>query len=170
MYCTKRFLPINSQYIVKTSYYDIIAIQETWFTQNIDSNEIVASTQYSIIREDRSSFNNARTVGSGVVIFIKNGIIYAKIAIKEKTTLEFIAIRVYIGTTYYSVINNSIYTYHRIGTDLDYSRNFQKSFEQLKCNLRTTNLSLLLILNSAGIQWNYSDKQIRLFNTSKPSK
>lgn len=46
-----------------TTIHDFVLLQETWFDATIDSDELIASTEFSIFRADRSQFKSKKTTG-----------------------------------------------------------------------------------------------------------
>lgn len=74
--------------------FDIIAIQESWFDESIDSNEIIASVDFQISRMDRSCFDNDRSKGGGVCLLVRNQINYVEIVNPVKTRIEMQTIRI----------------------------------------------------------------------------
>lgn len=72
--CKGKINDLNNK--LTTSSFDIICIQESWLDDSINDNEITGGTQFSIVRADRSFFNNPRKRGGGVCILIKDNFLY----------------------------------------------------------------------------------------------
>lgn len=85
--------------------YKIVAIQETWFNQTIDSNEIMAFTNFNIYREDRDLVGLGKKDGGGLAIFIHRDLEYEEFRFGEKVTLEYQALHIKIVSTFYTFLN-----------------------------------------------------------------
>lgn len=68
--------------------YQIYLIQETWANATVQDEEIIANSNYNIIRHDRSQFNTNRINGGGLMTLIHNSVQYEVVNILIKTTLE----------------------------------------------------------------------------------
>lgn len=95
------------------SCHDVVNLQETWYNGDIDSNEIIAGTNYTVIRADRSKFDNSRKVGGGVASFIKGEIDYETIEVAMKTTIEFVVFRITLEAKKIIVVNVYIPPYRQ---------------------------------------------------------
>lgn len=64
------------------THHDIIMIQETWFDDKISDQEIVASTDFSIFRRDRSESLSRKVTGGVVITLIKTNIQAQRVNLK----------------------------------------------------------------------------------------
>lgn len=89
---------------IATTQYDIIFCQESWFDGNISSNEVVHSTDFDIIRNDRSMTNNQRTKEGGIFTLARKKLNCEEIPHSFKTTGEFLCTKFTIeGHSFYAV-------------------------------------------------------------------
>lgn len=93
---------VNS-YLISANF-DIIALQETWLDDTVNSNEITMNTDYNAIRFDRCQSLNSRTRGGGVLLLIENDIKYVGIPHVQSTLLEYAAFRI-VGSRQLFIIN-----------------------------------------------------------------
>lgn len=84
---------------------DIIVIQETWWNDTINSNEILASTEFTMCRSDRNFESMEVTEGGGLAIIIRNGIEYEELTLLDAAKLEHQLIRARFLNTYFCFLN-----------------------------------------------------------------
>lgn len=84
-----------------TNEYHLVCFQETWFQGDTPLNEFTASTDYIILNRNRSEFQNHRSKGGGVAIFIKSSVDYTEIDLTSigVTLIEIQPIRISIHNT-----------------------------------------------------------------------
>lgn len=92
-------------HFLATTSHDLILLQETWYTNIITDAEIVANTNFTIIRADRSEFVNKRTLGGGVAVCLQSNIEYEKIEMADKTHLEYLIVRVKLASKFIVIMN-----------------------------------------------------------------
>lgn len=77
---------INNQ--LSQSLFNVYIIQETWLNSTVTDLEITASTNYSIIRNDRATFSTNLKKGGGVMMLIHKSFAQSQIVIHIKTIVE----------------------------------------------------------------------------------
>lgn len=143
-----------------TTTYDSLCLQESWFNNTIDNNEIIASTNFHLHRMDRSSFLNKR---GGIVTFIHNSIDFQIINI-PKTALEIQAIRINLGNQFNIIINTCLPPYqYRTNMIID----FKTTINLMKTTYPSDQLLIIGDFNMSHTQWKYdNDIPGILFQTS----
>lgn len=95
-----------NDFLINTTF-DIIALQETWYDNTVNSAEIIAASNFQICRMDRSKFQSNRSKGGGICLFIRDGIEYMEIVNPQQTTIEMQALR--ITNAYRPIIVLNVY-------------------------------------------------------------
>lgn len=140
-----------------TTLLDILFIQETWFNESVNDSELVASTNFIVLRKDCSVFQNKRTVGGGVAIFIRRTIQYTELDILQSTALEHIIVRIKLGKKFFTFVNIYLPPYRtRLSMVSDLSI--------IMRNLRKANPSDDIVLvgdfNMSSIQWEFDGENL----------
>lgn len=85
--------------VLSQEHFHVYAIQETWLNHTVTSDEIIAGTNYSIVRHDRSLFLSNRVNGGGVAMLIHKSIAFAEIDLLIPTILEIQVVELIINPT-----------------------------------------------------------------------
>lgn len=72
-----------NEFLANTEF-QIISLQETWFTDTVSTDEMQASTNFSSIGTDRSCSLNKRKKGGGLITFIHNDWDFEEIRLNQK--------------------------------------------------------------------------------------
>lgn len=134
-----------------STHIDLYALTETWFDQSVNDSVIVGSTNYTVIRRDRSEFTSTRQLAGGVCFIIKNDIPYNIFHIPMKTSIEVQAIRVFTKEQNYAIFNVYLPPYERLSK----INELGKVLKYYKSQHPNDELILLGDFNMASISWAY---------------
>lgn len=77
-----------NNFLAKTDF-DLVVIQETWLSEDIDNDEIVGGTEFEIMRSDRKNFIAKKKTGGGILMCCRNNIVFEELKLSEKQDLKF---------------------------------------------------------------------------------
>lgn len=142
----------NINNILTQNHFHIYAIQETWLNSTVTSEEIIAGTNYSIIRNDRSTFLSNRKNGGGVAILIHNSIKYAQIDILIPTIIEIQVCEIIIDPTPIILVNFYIAPNRARNVQ---STEFNRILTQIRLDFPSHYIILTGDVNTPTIQWKF---------------
>lgn len=98
---------------IQANDFHIIMVQETWLNENIGDAEVATFTNYNIYRVDRSQSKSAKQRGGGVMVLVRQDLVFEQIESKERKLVEHQLLRVKNGNKNISIAN--IYAPPNIG-------------------------------------------------------
>lgn len=78
----------NINHKLATTHFDLITLQETWFNDKINSNELIHSSDFNAFRTDRDLIMNNRKRGGGVITIINKELSVINIDINPTTIAD----------------------------------------------------------------------------------
>lgn len=128
-------------------------VQETWYNKDIDSNEITAATNFTLVRNDRSMSSNTRKNGGGLAILIKQEILYEVIP-TEKTLIEIQTVRLKLGSKGIILINTYIPPYR---ARLSMVKELHDILIEIKIAYQNEEIVMCGDFNMSHIKWIYHE-------------
>lgn len=150
-----KVLKIN--HTLNTTDYDIVCIQETWFSNKIDDNEIIAGSTFLVNRADRSNFLNHRKTGGGVVTFIRNTFECSIIQHSCKTIIEHIISRIKLGSSFVLLLNIYLPPYRTRNIMIN---EFQRILNKLHKDYPNDEIIVVGDFNLTNLTWQFNDIDI----------
>lgn len=133
------------------------------FNTSVDSNELMAGTNYNILRSDRGAFVDSRSTGGGVIMCIKNGINFESVTV-DLSTIEFICARLIIGAKHYIITNVYIPPYRT--RTLALLIEVSQLIASMRKQFDTDEIIIAGDFNLPGIRWNFSDGNVGFLSPS----
>lgn len=88
-----------------TTPFDIIILQETWLKSETSSDEFIHSTNFQMIRHDRSAFQISFSTGGGLAIIINNKFVVKAVPQIEISTAELAICKIEKAGAYFYIVN-----------------------------------------------------------------
>lgn len=140
-----------------TSHFDVVALQETWLNNTIKSEEIIAGTEFTIHRRDRSAFQNRRKEGGGVLTLVNKKYLSKIIPTTETTYAEFIVVKITTGRNTLHVINVYLPPY---GIRTHMANELCDSIMKIRRESPASTIVLLGDFNFGKIKWEFTDETL----------
>lgn len=136
-----------------TTHFDVVLIQETWFSDKIDSQELIHSTDFLAFRKDRDFEMNKLTRGGGVLTLIN----------KELTVINIETVAITIADTKITLVRKMqndliiINTYWPPqGKKIEMTNELIQNIRKIKTKFSGVPILLVGDFN-VGINWSYSE-------------
>lgn len=136
---------------------DIVTLQETWLTPDIETNEFLHNTNFEAFRKDRIEFNNEKKKGGGVLTLVSRSIQSEEIPLTEFSVAEIQA----------TLVKNSEHEIAIVNCYLPPNGNrvnMLNELEELIKKIRTKHVSADLIVigdfNFSRLRWRYREPNV----------
>lgn len=143
--------------------YDVLCFQETWYDHSIDTAELVASTNYTCIRQDRSTFLDAKATGGGVLILVANSLTFVEIVYDFQTCLEWVGIRLTMNKLSYNILNVYFPPYRTRSRMADELSDILRKIHAVNIN---DHVILLGDFNTPKIRWSIDEQNAGFLRNS----
>lgn len=140
----------NFNHKLATTHFDIIMLQETWFSDKISTQEIIHSTDFIAFRKDRDFDLNNRTRGGGVMTLVNKelSVINIDLILTTIADIKALLIRKYES----DLILINVYSQ---GNKIDLTNELIQILRKIKTKFIGVNILVIGDFN-IGIKWTYS--------------
>lgn len=131
--------------------FHVICLQETWFNDTINDQEIIGNTNYQVLRNDRSSFLSNRKNGGGVLTLLHNSITCNQINIEIGTITEIQLVEIILPQR--SIVLANMYVPPTRARTVQ-NKELARILQHVQNDFPNHGLIILGDFNTPTIQWN----------------